>query len=178
MNAPCLADHTVGVMGSGTDAHTGLAEPLGRLLAALEVNLLTGGGRGVMEAVARAFVQAAPRRGISIGVLPCAPGDPTVLPTGYPNPFVQLAVSTHLPDRGRDGDLPSSRNHLNILTSDAIVALPGAHGTASELRLAVQYRKPTVIYCDEPSAVAHFPDALPRVCALAQVESFLRAKLG
>ena len=35
-----------------------LAEPLGRMLAAIGVHLLTGGGRGVMESVSRAFHDA------------------------------------------------------------------------------------------------------------------------
>jgi uncharacterized protein (TIGR00725 family) len=137
-----LASTTVGVMGSGSDPHPHLSEPLGRLLARLGVNLLTGGGSGVMEAVAEAFVRSRPHRGISIGVLPSGRSDTRITPPGYPNPYVQLVVATHLPDRGRKGHLPSSRNHLNVLSSDAIVALPGSYGTQSELHLTRQYDKP------------------------------------
>ena len=63
-----LASRTVCVIGSGTDPHTALAQQVGRLLARLEVNLLTGGGAGVMEAVSKAFVEARPARGITIGI--------------------------------------------------------------------------------------------------------------
>jgi uncharacterized protein (TIGR00725 family) len=164
-------------MGSGTDSLAGLAEPLGRLLATLEVNLLTGGGGGVMEAVARAYVAARPRRGISIGILPCVHDDPAATPAGYPNPYVQLAVRTHLPDRGGRGHLPTSRNHLNVLNSDAIVALPGGRGTASELRLALEYGTPAVIHCLDDASVAHYPAEIERVHSLAQVEAFLRERL-
>ncbi|HEX6250823.1 MAG TPA: hypothetical protein VFZ56_05255 [Gemmatimonadaceae bacterium] len=176
-DAPRLASRTVGVIGSGSAAHPELAEPLGRLLAHLGVNLLTGGGRGVMEAVARAFVTAAPHCGISIGVLPCDESDATRLPEGYPNDYVQFAVVTHLPDRGRRGHLPSSRNHVIVLSSDVIVALPGSHGTESELRLALDYHKPTVAYCSSLSSVGHFPAGITRVTSVADVESFLRSAL-
>lgn len=172
-----LADRTVGVMGSGTEPHAELAGPLGRLLATLDVNLLTGGGGGVMEAVARSYVEARPRRGISIGVLPCSRRGPAVAPPGYPNEYVQLAIATHLPDRGRKGHLPTSRNHINILNSDAIVALPGAHGTESELRLAIEYDRRAIIFCADAASVTHFPAEIPRVHALPDVEAFLRTVL-
>lgn len=175
---PVLASQTVGVIGSGTDAHADLAEPLGRLLATLGVNLLTGGGGGAMEAVSRAFVGARPSRGISIGVLPCSPDDAASLPPGYANPYVQLRILTHLPDRGREGHLPSSRNHVNVLTSHAIVALPGSHGTASEIRLALRYRRPIVAYCRSQISVDEVAAAVPRLTTLAEVEAFLRSELN
>jgi predicted Rossmann-fold nucleotide-binding protein len=52
-----LSEETVGVMGSGTDEYEELAREVGELLAQLGVNLLTGGGRGVMRSVSRAFTQ-------------------------------------------------------------------------------------------------------------------------
>ena len=60
----------VGVMGSGEERHEDLSVPLGRRLALLGVNLLTGGGKGVMEAVSEGFVAVKERGGLSIGVLP------------------------------------------------------------------------------------------------------------
>ena len=148
-----LASRTVCVIGSGTDPHTALAQQVGRLLARLEVNLLTGGGAGVMEAVSKAFVEAEPARGITIGILPCDSGGAASLPPGDPNPFVQLAIRTHLSDRGEQGELPTSRNHINVLTADAIVALPGGPGTASELRLAETYRKPVIRFTGDVAAL-------------------------
>src|SRR5262249_50687286 len=49
----------VGVMGSGSEEHADLAEPLGRWLAEAGFDLLTGGGRGVMAAACRGFAAVA-----------------------------------------------------------------------------------------------------------------------
>src|SRR5712692_8559816 len=59
----------VTVIGSGRSADAHSAE-VGRLIATLGVDLLTGGGRGVMEAASRAFFETSPRHGIVIGVVP------------------------------------------------------------------------------------------------------------
>jgi uncharacterized protein (TIGR00725 family) len=168
----------VAVIGSSTDAHAELAEPVGRLLARCGVNLLTGGGRGAMECVARAYVESRPARGISLAVLPCADEDPATRPPGYPNPWIQLAVATHLPDRGTKGELPSSRNHLIVLTADAIIALPGADGTASELRLALQYGRPVVAYGHGAGTTVQIPETVPRIETLAALEGFLERVLA
>ena len=53
---PSLSDRTVAVIGSGLDEHEDLARPVGELLASLGVNLLTGGGGGVMRSVSRVFL--------------------------------------------------------------------------------------------------------------------------
>lgn len=173
-----LGARTVGVVGSGTDEHDDLARPLGELLADLGVNLLTGGGRGVMCAVSRAFMQHPRASGICIGILPCASEtDRATAPPGYPNEFVELAVYTHLPYSGRKGTDDLSRNHINVLTCDAIVALPGEYGTASEVALAIRYRKPVAAFAPRPDLVARLPESVPRFDALAGVERFLRDHL-
>ena len=125
---PQLAEVTIGVMGSGKDEHCDLAEPLGSLLAELGVNLLTGAGGGVMTSVSRAFVQSPQRRvGICIGIVPCrSEGDRASPRDGYPNEFVELPIMTHLPLSGPHGCEDLSRNHINILSSAGIIALPGA----------------------------------------------------
>ncbi|HEY8508719.1 MAG TPA: VOC family protein [Steroidobacteraceae bacterium] len=174
---PRLASKTVGVMGSGTNPQPELSEPLGKLLASLNVNLLTGGGSGVMEAVAAAYVRARPRAGISIGVLPASSNNAATPIPGYPNPYVQLAIATHLPDRGRKGHLVTSRNHINVLSSDVIVALPGSHGTESELRLALRYNKKAAIFYSDAATIEHFPQELPRFDRLEELEAFLRVVL-
>src|SRR5205814_409754 len=61
----------IAVIGSGVTADACCAE-VGRLIASLGCDLLTGGGRGVMEAVSRAFHETSPRAGIVIGVVPAA----------------------------------------------------------------------------------------------------------
>jgi len=93
-----------GVMGSGTQEHADLAVPLGRWLASLEVHLLTGGGCGVMESVSRAFHEVQGRRGLVIGILPAASEENAAMaPPGYPNPWVEIAIRTHLPWSGSVG---------------------------------------------------------------------------
>ena len=171
------SSRTVGVMGSGTDEHTKLANEVGALLARLDVNLLTGGGGGVMTSVSRAFTQSARTSGICIGIIPCAPGRPTQPRQGYPNAFVELAIFTHLPKSGDEGTDQLSRNHINVLSSTGIIALPGGKGTASEVSLALKYRKPVIAYAPDERLVAAFPQEVKRVTALKEVEDFLRVLL-
>ena len=168
---------TVGVMGSGSDELDDLARPLGQLLARLHVNLLTGAGGGVMTSVSRAFTESPRARGICIGILPCASIDERAKPKdGYPNRFVELPIRTHLPYSGNLGRHDLSRNHINVLSSDAIVALPGGSGTASEVALAVKYRKPIVVFTTSEALVSNFDPSVPRVLDIADVEAFLRLR--
>lgn len=149
----------VGVMGSGSSSHVEKASRLGCWLAGRGVHLLTGGGGGVMAAVSRAFHEVPGRRGLVLGILPGEEGSVRPKP-GYPNPWVEIPIFTHLPHSGTRGTDPLSRNHINILTSRVIVALPGSTGTASEARLAIEYGRPIVAYLDSP---ADIPGLDPRV---------------
>ena len=153
-----LGRPVVGVMGSGSARHAHLAEPLGLALARMGVHMLTGGGAGVMESISRAFAAVPGREGLVIGILPAGdtrPGrgdaDPGT-PAGYPNPWVELAIRTHLDARGDDGSGIRSRNHINILSSDVVIALPGSAGTASEVELAIRYRRPLILLGDTARA--------------------------
>jgi uncharacterized protein (TIGR00725 family) len=170
-----LANHTVGVLGSGHDPHEALAADVGRLLAELEVNLLTGGGGGVMTAVSRAFVAARRGRGICIGILPCSDTDPSAPRDGYPNEFVDLPIFTHLPYSGERGTDPLSRNHINVLSCAALVALPGGAGTRSEVLLAVRYRKPVIAYGS--GEFQDVSDLVPRAKSVDDVRGFLKGQL-
>lgn len=173
MNA-VLSETTVGVMGSGVNEHEELARGVGALLAELGVNLLTGGGRGVMRSVSRAFTEAPRRRGISIGIIPCESARERGRPKdGYPNEFVELAIYTHLPHSGTQGKDDLSRNHINVLSCVAVIALPGADGTATEVSLALDYTKPVIAYSPDPVLVQHFPPAVRRVATLDGVREFL-----
>lgn len=166
----------VGVMGSGSVPWAERSIPVGRLLARLGVHLLTGGGGGVMEAVSRAFAESPERAGRVIGVLPCAEHDPTSPKPGYPNRWVELPIRTHLPLSGADGTGTRSRNPINVLTSDAIVVLPGSAGTASEVELALAYGRPAIAWL-EAAEQPELPAGLPRAADLAAVERFLRRVL-
>jgi uncharacterized protein (TIGR00725 family) len=174
-----LSKWTVGVMGSSAHAHDDDAADIGKLLAFLEVNLLTGGGRGVMRAVAQSFLIHRRGPGISIGILPCADEHNRATPRpGYPNPFVELPIQTHLFQTGEQGMDDLSRNHINILSCHAVIALPGGSGTISELNLAARYRKPVVAYSRNLSHLDRFPTTVPRSDDIKHVERLVRGFLG
>jgi uncharacterized protein (TIGR00725 family) len=152
----------VGVIGSGTDPHTERATRIGAWLATLDVHLLTGGGGGVMESVSRAFAGVPGRQGSIIGILPGAPSAGGKAPrAGYPHPYVEIAIRTHLPLSGTRGTEPMSRNHINVLTAKVIIALPGSAGTASELALALAYGRPAIAHIDTPADIEGFPSGIP-----------------
>ena len=166
----------VGVMGSGSRPYLERTTALGGWLAECGVHLLTGGGGGVMAAVSRSFHDTPNRRGLVIGVLPCdeslkEPRD------GYPNPWVEIRVLTHLPLSGERGIEPASRNHINILTSDVIVALPGDAGTGSEVRLAVRYERPIIAFVESDQEIPGLPNSVSISSSLAGVRTFVMRQL-
>ncbi len=152
----------VAVLGSGKEAVGPRCAAVGEGIARLGAHLLTGGGGGVMAAVAEAFCGTPGRRGLSLAVLP---GDPRtgLPPEGYPNPWVEVPLPTHLPGRGTRGGDPCSRNHLVVLGARAIVALPGGEGTASECRLALRYGRPIFAWLDRPADIPGFSAGIPIV---------------
>ena len=102
-----------------------------------------------MHGVSKAFAETPGRTGQIIGILPSATHDPRSGPkAGYPNPWVEIPIFTHLPLSERHGTDPLSRNHINILSSDVLIALPGSSGTASEVSIALRYGRPLVAYLD------------------------------
>jgi predicted Rossmann-fold nucleotide-binding protein len=161
----------IAVFGSGSPigpARIALARAAGVMVARLGAHLLTGAGYGVMAAAAEAFVAVEGRRGLSIGVVPRDPAGALDQPkraddgTPYPNPFVEIPIYTGLPARAEDW-LSPSRNHVNVLSSDAIVALPGAAGTNNELALAG-------LYCGDAAR----PPELRKTLLLGPAEEFPR----
>ena len=165
----------VGVMGSGREPHTERARCVGEWIARAGCHLLTGGGAGVMAAVTEAFVSVADRRGVAIGILPArADGRAGAAPPGYPNPWVEIAVRTHLHEVGAHGAGPSSRNHLNVLSSDVVIVLPGSSGTASEARLAVRYGRPCIAWLADRNDVPGLPDTVPVESRFPAIEAFVR----
>ncbi len=166
----------VGVMGSGSRPYLERASALGRWLAECGVHLLTGGGGGVMAAVSQSFYDTPHRRGLVIGILPCdesleKPKD------GYPNQWVEIPVLTHLPASGSSGTEHRSRNHINILTSDVIVALPGDAGTLSEVRLAVRYERPIIAFVESDQEIPGLPSSVSTSGRLAEVRTFVERQL-
>lgn len=165
----------IGVMGSGRDELREWVVPLARWLAEHGYDLLTGAGEGVMRAAAEAFVAVPGRRGVSIGIVPGEVVDGEYRPKpGYPNPSVELPVFTHLPLSGAQGQEIMSRNHLNVLSAQAIVVLPGGAGTASEAALAVRYQRPTILF-GPAREFRRFPEQLERTDSLERVCEWLLA---
>lgn len=160
----------VGVMGSGSEPHEHLAWPLGAWIARAGHHLLTGGGAGVMRAVSESFVRVEPRRGVCVGVLPGPQWRP-----GYPNDAVEIPIRTHLPLSGTKGTDPMSRNHVNVLTADAIVALPGKAGTRSEVELALRYGRPIRLH-GPAEPFASFPE-VPRIEGIEELGRWLTSTL-
>jgi uncharacterized protein (TIGR00725 family) len=146
----------VAIIGSGDpdQGNPGLAAAVGRLIAEMGFHLLTGGGRGVMADACRGFTSVPNREGLAIGVIPRSTlGDEAK--AGYPNPWVEIPILTHLAGRlGPDGE--DSRNPINVLTAWRIVALPGGEGTRAEIRLALRYGKPVLAVTDETRDEAGF----------------------
>lgn len=152
----------VGVFGSGgaiDAARARLAQEFGAMVAGLGTHLLTGAGYGVMAAAAEGFIAVADRAGWSIGIVPRMPegafDEPDRDPDGrsYPNPFVEIAIHTPLPPNAEHWHTTPARNHVNVLSAHAIVALPGGIGTHNELDMAAEYRHQGKLAPDERRTV-------------------------
>ena len=176
-------------MGSGGAPYAEVAVPVGRLIARLGCHLLTGGGSGVMTETSRAFVESRPRSGMCIGVIKAVEiaTRPGYAP-GRANPWVEIPIYTHLHQSGIDGTDSLSRNHINVLSSDALVALPGSAGTRSEVELRVGYGHQVILFlgtgkidglnAEEIRRQSNDPDLIHIAKSLAELESQLRSVLG
>jgi len=102
-----------------------LARKVGFLIGREEAILISGGLSGVMEASAKGAREAG---GITIGILP---GNDAA----EANHYIDIPIVT---------DLGNARNVINVLTSQAIIAIHGAHGTLSEIALAMKCGVPVV----------------------------------
>ncbi|MDX1612082.1 MAG: hypothetical protein R3185_06915 [Candidatus Thermoplasmatota archaeon] len=127
---PLPASTVVGVMGpsQAPPAVVEQAETLGRRIAQAGWALLTGGrDAGIMDAASHGARQAG---GLTIGILPGRPED------GGVSGSVQVPIFTGMGD---------ARNVINVLSSRAIVALPGGPGTLSEVALALKAGRPVAL---------------------------------
>lgn len=165
----------VGVMGSRRHSHAALAAPLGAELARAGYHLLTGGGPGAMAEVARAFTAVSPRAGLSIGIVPSAAFNVDGRKPGYPNAFLEITIATHLSAFEPGAPHAQSRNHINALSSHALIALPGAEGTTNEIALAQRFGTP--VACLGWTALGAADLATP-AAALLWLAQVLGAPLG
>jgi len=164
----------LGVMASGDDAlaskHESLAEEVGTAIAELGYHLLTGGGGGLMKVVGQAFLDK--KRDIrdqnrSVGKLisilrakklPEKKDGKRTWEANADNGLGEIVIRTHLPLSGNKGSDPLSRNHINALTADSVVILPGGSGTLSELQLAWEYGKDIIIFVGKGNVGGKTPD--------------------
>jgi len=117
----------IAVIGAGqcTEDVRVLAEEVGAEIARHGAALVCGGLAGVMEAAARG---AHHHGGLTIGVLPSYDRETAnqnidiVIPTGFGH----------------------GRNIIVVASGDAVIALPGEHGTASEIAFALLLGRPVV----------------------------------
>ena len=134
-----------------------------------------------MAAICRAFCSVQDRSGLAIGIVP-GQVDPAngrhTPPPGYPNASVELTITTHLPLSGERGTEPMSRNHMNVLSSHVIVALPGGPGTSSEVKLAIQYARPVIAWLGSDGQIPHLPPDVPLADDLRAVQQFVMQHAG
>jgi predicted Rossmann-fold nucleotide-binding protein len=175
----------IGVIGGKKDFPE-LTIPLGQLIASRGFHLLTGAGTGIMEGVSRAFVETPDRLGLSIGIVrataACAsPEDSSSRPfSANPvNAWIEVPIYTHL---HLSSQSCASRNHINVLTSDLIIALPGSSGTRSEVELSIQYERPLIFFtggetidgCAPHEWIAEYKNAALVSCAgIDEVDTYL-----
>jgi len=123
-----------------------MARLLGRMLADKGYILICGGLGGVMEAACRGAKEAG---GTTVGILP---GE-----MGSANEFVDIAVAT---------GMGHARNAIIAKSADAMIALPGEHGTLSEIALALKMGKRVIslLSWDIPGTIkAKSPDEAIRL---------------
>ncbi len=164
----------IGVVGSHAEAHEELSTPLGQFIAQHGCHLLTGGGGGVMSAVAKSFVKTEPRQGMCIGIVPIE--DRTELKTleHYSNPYIEIPIITQLSDKAkRDNTNAMALNAVNVLTSDVVVVLPGLHGTKTETSLALFYDKPVILF-GHSEDFDTFPTEPVLAETLEEIEHFMK----
>lgn len=168
----------VGVIGSHVNSHTELTAPLGWLIAECGCHLLTGGGGGVMTAVAKSFTAHSNRNGLCIGILPIEGVDELKEMPHYTNPYIEVPIITHLNQRAVEmAAMPLARNEVNILSSDLIIGLPGLKGTQAETSMALMCEKPVILF-GKKSEFGHFPSEILVVESIEDVGRFMLKKFS
>ncbi|MGH1377407.1 MAG: hypothetical protein ACRBB3_01165 [Alphaproteobacteria bacterium] len=168
----------IGVMGSHEQSWHDYSYPVGELIANRGYNLLTGAGGGVMTEVARGFTEVENRKGSAIGILPAVDYKGQNLDKEeYPNPYIEVPMITPLSAKAQNDKMPFSRNLVNVMTSRALVILPGSHGTRNEVSLALMYNKPLILFGPEEE-FSKFPEDPPRAQTIANIEEFLDGVLN
>ena len=161
-------------MGSGKNPWAEFSVPLAQWIAQQNYHLLTGSGGGVMAAASEAFCQVENRAGICIGIVPTEQtAQSEFIPkNGYPNPWVELCITSPLSTFNGINHHQISRNHICILSSDVVVALPGSKGTKNEVNLAIRFNKPIILFGSE-NDMKDFPQTELRTTSIERVKDFI-----
>jgi uncharacterized protein (TIGR00725 family) len=117
----------IGVMGPSrcSERTLDLARRTGACIAREGGILICGGGAGVMEAASRGARESG---GMTLGILPGSAA-------AEANPYVDIPIVT---------GMGHARNVINVLTSQAIIAISGGPGTLSEIALALKCGTPVI----------------------------------
>jgi len=102
-----------------------LAHKIGKIIAKVEAILVCGGLGGVMESVSKGVKEAG---GTTIGILPGKD-------KADANPYIDIALPS---------TIGYARNAIVAASADIIVALPGSHGTSSEISYGFVYGRPMI----------------------------------
>ena len=102
-----------------------IAHKVGECIAKVEAVLVCGGLDGVMKAASKGAFDAG---GLTIGLLPGKD-------KADANEFIKIALPT---------TIGFARNAMVAASGHIIIALPGSHGTLSEICYALVYKRPVI----------------------------------
>lgn len=118
---------TISVIGGSqiSDAQVQFAQEVGAMVARVGAILVCGGLGGTMEAACRGAKEAG---GTTIGLVPGKSKEDA-------NAFVDIALPT---------TIGFARNAMVAASGHVVLALPGSHGTLSEICYALVYKRPVI----------------------------------
>src|SRR3989338_9166295 len=129
INSPFRHDKKVVISVIGSHDHSPdsdqIAYKVGKLVGQLGAVLVCGGLTGTMTAAAQGAKEAG---GLTIGLLPGRKKSDA-------NPYIDIALPT---------SIGYARNAIVACSADMIVALPGSHGTNSEICYGLVFGKPVL----------------------------------
>lgn len=102
-----------------------LAYEVGKIVAKVDAVLVCGGLFGSMEAASKGAKEAG---GTTIGLLPGKDKSDA-------NAYIDIALPT---------SIGYARNAMVACSADIIIALPGSHGTSSEISYGLVYKRPII----------------------------------
>ena len=118
---------TISVIGGhdATPSQEQLAYEAGKIVAQAGAVLVCGGLTGMMTAASKGAKEAG---GLTIGILPGKD-------KGDANPYIDIPLPT---------SIGFARNVFVACSADIIIALPGSHGTRSEISYGLVFKRPVI----------------------------------